>query len=71
LHTALLFTPSGTIVAHATDTATRSKDQLRILIGLASEVWLEVSNDDMVMVESEVRCSLPGLLAASTHYVIV
>ena len=58
LHTAILFTPSGNLVAHATNTSARSKDQLRVLVGLASEVWLEVGDEGMGMVESEVHSSL-------------
>lgn len=62
LHTAILFTPSGNLVAHASDTGVRSKDQLRVLVGLASEVWLEVGDEGMGMVESEVQRPLCPLL---------
>ncbi|KAF8522824.1 hypothetical protein JB92DRAFT_2886167 [Gautieria morchelliformis] len=54
LHTAILFTPSGNLIAHATNfSVARSRDQLRVLVGLASEVWLEVGDEGMGMVESE------------------
>ncbi|KAF8578943.1 hypothetical protein K439DRAFT_1638433 [Ramaria rubella] len=53
VHTAILFTPSGDLVAHATNPSARSKDQLRVLVGLASEVWLEVGDEGIGMAESE------------------
>ncbi|KAF8524377.1 hypothetical protein BU17DRAFT_84987 [Hysterangium stoloniferum] len=53
LHTAILFTPSGDLVAHSSSNNTRSKDQLRVLVGVATEIWLETSDEGIGMVESE------------------
>ncbi|KAF8510424.1 hypothetical protein BU17DRAFT_98142 [Hysterangium stoloniferum] len=50
LHTAILFTPSGNIIAQATN---NSKDNIRILVGVASEIWLEVGSQGIGMVEGE------------------
>ncbi|KAG9019400.1 hypothetical protein FRB90_002910 [Tulasnella sp. 427] len=43
LHTAIMLTPPGNLVAYTTDGSpvTRSEDRTRVVIGLASEVWRE------------------------------
>ncbi|KAI0305090.1 hypothetical protein BC826DRAFT_979876 [Russula brevipes] len=52
LHTAALFTPNGQLVSYACD-ATRSKDDVRLVVGLSTEIWLEVADQGMGMVDSE------------------
>lgn len=54
MHTAILFTTSGDLIAHATNNTSMSKEQLRVLVGLATEIWFETSEDDMSMAESEI-----------------
>lgn len=44
LHTAILSTPQGHLVAFACEDVPTSEDRLRILVGLSSEVW---RNDDI------------------------
>lgn len=41
LHTAILSTPQGHIVAFACDQVPTSEDRLRILVGLCGEAWKE------------------------------
>ncbi|KAG8906422.1 hypothetical protein FRB99_006924 [Tulasnella sp. 403] len=41
LHTAILLTPQGHLVAYSTEQSSPSEDRIRILIGLGSEVWKE------------------------------
>jgi len=41
LHTAILLTPQGHLVAYSCDQAPASEDRIRILVGLSSEVWRE------------------------------
>ncbi|KAL5494777.1 hypothetical protein ACEPAI_239 [Sanghuangporus weigelae] len=59
LHTAVLFTASGALVSYATASSSdsssspRSKDDIRVLVGLASEVWAETKEDGEGMVDSE------------------
>ena len=43
-------------MAHASSSNSPSKDQLRVLVGLASEIWYETSDDGIGMAESEVSC---------------
>ncbi|KAF8480983.1 hypothetical protein DFH94DRAFT_737193 [Russula ochroleuca] len=52
LHTAALLTPNGQLVSYACD-STRSKDDVRLVVGLSSEIWLEVADQGMGMVDSE------------------
>lgn len=52
LHTAALLTPNGQLVSYACD-STRSKDDVRLVVGLSSEIWLEVSDQGIGMVDSE------------------
>ena len=60
LHTAALFTPNGQLVSYACD-STRSKDDVRLVVGLSSEIWLEVADQGIGMVDSEV-CTSPSLM---------
>lgn len=60
LHTAVLFTPAGQLVSVATDAA-RPKDEIRVIVGLAGEVWQETRQQGFGMVDSEVsRVSIPA-----------
>ena len=56
LHTAAILTPNGQLVSYACD-ATRSKDDVRLVVGLSSEIWLEVADQGIGMVDSEVGTS--------------
>jgi hypothetical protein len=56
LHTAALLTPNGQLVSYACD-STRSKDDVRLVVGLSSEIWLEVADQGIGMVDSEVSTS--------------
>lgn len=59
LHTAVLFTSAGALVAFATAPgAPRPKDDVHVLVGLASEVWSETRVDDEGVVDSEVGASV-------------
>ncbi|SRR6266404_7510047 len=60
LHTAVLLTPNGQLVSYACD-STRSKDDVRLVVGLSSEIWLEVADQGIGMVDSEVGTS-PSLM---------
>ena len=65
LHTAALLTPNGQLVSYACD-STRSKDDVRLVVGLSSEIWLEVADQGIGMVDSEVstgrrRCRVLAL----------
>ena len=53
-HTAVLLTPSGELVSFSS-TVTRPKDEIRVLVGLSREVWLETHGEEEGMVDSEVR----------------
>lgn len=55
LHTAVLLTPTGDLVSAASSPA-RPKDEVRVLVGLSSEVWQETKEQGYGMVDSEV-CS--------------
>ncbi|KIJ53580.1 hypothetical protein M422DRAFT_201775 [Sphaerobolus stellatus SS14] len=52
LHTVVLFTPSGDLIAHAESTQS-SRDNMRLLVGVAAEVWATVREEGVGMVESE------------------
>ena len=67
LHTAVLLTPTGQLVSVASDPQ-RPKDDIRIVVGLAMEVWQETKEQDFGMIESEVTMlscftGLSGLMA--------
>ncbi len=54
LHTAILFTPEGQLVSFASDSS-RSKDEIRVVVGLSGEIWQETKEQGIGMVDSEVR----------------
>jgi hypothetical protein len=53
-HTAVLCTPNGELVSFSS-ICTRPKDEIRVLVGLSREVWLETHGEEEGMVDSEVR----------------
>ncbi|KAG6901867.1 hypothetical protein C0995_007093 [Termitomyces sp. Mi166 len=53
LHTAVLLTTSGQLIGYATDGGRRPKDEVRIVVGLAMEIWQETQEEEVSMVESE------------------
>lgn len=53
LHTAVLLTPAGQLVSVASDPR-RPKDEVRVIVGLAMEVWQETKDQGFGMVDSEV-----------------
>jgi hypothetical protein len=61
LHTAVLFTPAGAPVSVATAPG-RSRDDVRILLALASEIWAQTQARGEGVAESEVRAGLSILL---------
>lgn len=71
LHTAVLLTAEGDLVAFASVPPTRVKDDVRVLVGLASEIWAETRADaaagDASMVDSEVRCARRVVLGETLH----
>lgn len=54
IHTATLLTPEGQLVSFASDPP-RSKDELRVIVGLSSEIWQETREQGIGMADSEVR----------------
>jgi len=64
LHTAVLLTPNGQLVSYACD-STRSKGDVRLVVGLSSEIWLEVADQGIGMVDSELGRILVLAVAAS------
>lgn len=57
LHTAVIFSPSGELIAFESSRA-RPKDDVRVLVGVASDIWAETRDDGEGMVESEVSSLL-------------
>ena len=55
LHTAVLLTPTGQLISVASEPS-RPKDEIKVLVGLAGEVWQETKDSRVGMVESEVIC---------------
>lgn len=57
LHTAILLTPLGNLVAYATDPP-MAEDRVRLAAGLGGQVWREIveleEEEEIGMVESEV-----------------
>ena len=53
LHTAVLFTPEGQLVSFVADPP-RSKDEIRVIVGLGGEIWQETKDHGVGMVDSEV-----------------
>ena len=56
LHTAILLTPAGQLVSVASDPQ-RPKDEIRVVVGLAGEIWQETKDQGFGMVDSEVILS--------------
>lgn len=56
LHTAVLCSTSGALIAYSAKPS-RPKDDVRVLIGLAIQVWNETKDDGEGMADSEVRSS--------------
>lgn len=54
LHTVALFTPEGELVCYAS-CPTKAKDHVRVLVGLSTEIWQETREQNIGMVDSEVR----------------
>jgi len=52
VQTAALFTPEGQLVSYASDNP-RSKDEIRVIIGLSSEIWQETRDQKIGMADSE------------------
>ncbi|KAG5639545.1 hypothetical protein H0H81_012216 [Sphagnurus paluster] len=52
LHTAILLTPTGQLVSVASDPH-RPKDEIRVVVGLAMEIWQETKDEEFSMVDSE------------------
>jgi len=52
LHTAVLLTPAGQLVSVASDRQ-RPKDEIRVIVGIAAEVWQETKDQGFGMVDSE------------------
>ena len=61
LHTAVLFTPAGELVSFAVEPS-RSKDEIRVLVGITGEVWQETWEQGYGMVESDVSMCFLELL---------
>ncbi|KAG6851351.1 hypothetical protein H0H93_005749 [Arthromyces matolae] len=53
LHTAILLTTTGQLVSFATESGRRPKDEIRMVVGLAMEIWQETQEQEFSMVESE------------------
>ncbi|KAI0348119.1 terpenoid synthase [Trametopsis cervina] len=51
-HTAALFTPEGQLISFASEPQ-RSKDEIRVLVGLSGEVWQETRDQRIGMADSE------------------
>ena len=57
LHTVALFTPEGELICCETGPY-KTKDHVRVIVGLSTEVWQETKEENAGMVDSEVRlCS--------------
>ncbi|KAI8981179.1 hypothetical protein BD414DRAFT_420009 [Trametes punicea] len=57
LHTVALFTPQGDLVCYVSDPS-KTKDHVRVLVGLSTETWQETRDQKIGMVE----CELGNLL---------
>ncbi|KAI4528748.1 hypothetical protein K525DRAFT_257857 [Schizophyllum commune Loenen D] len=44
LHSAVLFTTAGQLISYAADSL-RPKDEIRVVVGIAGEVWLETQGE--------------------------
>lgn len=54
LHTVVLFTPEGELVCYASE-PNKTKDRVRVLVGLSTEIWQETREQNIGMVDCEVR----------------
>lgn len=54
LHTVVLFTPDGELVCYASE-PNKTKDRVRVLVGLSTEIWQETREQNIGMVDCEVR----------------
>ena len=54
LHTVALFTPEGELICCETGPY-KTKDHVRVIVGLSTEVWQETKEENAGMVDSEVR----------------
>lgn len=65
LHTVALFTPEGELVCYASDPS-KTKDHVRVLVGLSTETWQETREQHIGRVDFEVcvgyRSALTGSL---------
>lgn len=57
LHTVVLFTPEGQLVSYASDPY-KSKEHVRVVVGLSAEIWQETKEQGIGMVDSEVSSML-------------
>lgn len=55
VETAALLTPEGQLVSFAAEPP-KSKDEVRVLVGLSSEIWQESRDQGLGMADSEVSC---------------
>lgn len=53
LHTVALFTPEGELVCYASDPS-KTKDHVRVIVGLSTETWQETREQHVGRVDSEV-----------------
>ncbi|KAH9897916.1 hypothetical protein C8Q73DRAFT_377854 [Cubamyces lactineus] len=52
LHTVALFTPEGELVSYVSEPS-RTKDHVRVLVGLSTETWQEERDQKVGMVDSD------------------
>ncbi|KAI0715066.1 hypothetical protein C8Q76DRAFT_729462 [Earliella scabrosa] len=52
LHTVVLFTPEGELVCYASE-PNKTKDRVRVLVGLSTEIWQETREQNIGMVDCE------------------
>lgn len=53
VRSAILFTPQGQLFSYASGPYT-SKDEIRVIVGLSTEIWQETRGQGIGMVDSEV-----------------
>ena len=54
LHTVALFTPEGELVCCVSE-PDKPKDLVRVIVGLSTEIWQETREQNIGMVDCEVR----------------
>lgn len=64
LHTVALFTPEGELVCYASDPS-KTKDHVRVIVGLSTETWQETREQHVGRVDSEVWSSYNFLFIQS------